>query len=192
MVEKDGGSKRCLFIIGDHIKNRILSPLKSRLLCINLKIDVCFGYYLVIDCATFALEEHWASWTRLAVAGVLGIVPPGAFSTCCFTIWEKKVWKENRYQLQLLWAHFDSWRHLKKVRLKADQHSSQCPSVQRKYEAITIGLLVDSLTCLNKHTYENNRYSGAKHIPLSSQRPSHLIVLIGALFIVTRQTQYYV
>ena len=33
-------------------------------------------------------------------------------------------------------------------------------------------------------------YSGAKHIPLFSQRPLHLVVLIGALFVVTRQTQY--
>ena len=36
----------------------------------------------------------------------------------------------------------------------------------------------------------HNLYSGAKHIPLFSQWPFHLIVLIGALFNVTRQTQY--
>ena len=32
-------------------------------------------------------------WTLLAVAGVLGSVPDGQLSSCCFTISEKKVWK---------------------------------------------------------------------------------------------------
>ena len=42
----------------------------------------------------------------------------------------------------------------------------------------------------NKLLLLHNLYSGAKHIPLFSQRPFHQIVLIVALFIVTRQTQY--
>ena len=37
----------------------------------------------------------------------------------------------------------------------------------------------------------HNLYSVAKPSPLFSQRSFHLIVLIGALFIVTRQTQYF-
>ena len=35
----------------------------------------------------------------------------------------------------------------------------------------------------------HNFHSRAKHIPIFSQRPFHLIVFIGPLFIVTRQTQ---
>ena len=35
----------------------------------------------------------------------------------------------------------------------------------------------------------HNLYSGAKHIPLSSQRPFSLSLLIGRLFIPTREVQ---
>ena len=42
---------------------------------------------------------------------------------------------------------------------------------------------------INKLLLPHNLYSGAKHIPLSSQRPFHFHCSIGALFIVTRQTQ---
>ena len=39
--------------------------------------------------------------------------------------------------------------------------------------------------------FSNILYSGAKHIPLFSKRPLHSHCSIGALFIVTRLTQYF-
>ena len=45
---------------------------------------------------------------------------------------------------------------------------------------------------MNKLLLPHYLYSNAKHIPLFSQRPFHFHCSIGALFILTRQTQYYV
>ena len=45
-----------------------------------------------------------------------------------------------KYAKTVLWAHFDSWCHLKMAHLKAKSPSSWCASALGKYEAVSIDL----------------------------------------------------
>ena len=54
--------------------------------------------------------------------------------------------------LWLLWAHCDSWRHVRRCAILADTHSSWCTTVQLKYRQLVTTCWIAKLSeYINKH-----------------------------------------
>ena len=125
----------------DSIKYSIFNgtiAYKTRFLrkCVGLKLCSCpsLTYF-------FPTWEYMTRFLRMRedVSRMLFVTGPSFSSPICKKIYQTKIkCGDLNSGIMLLWAHFDSWNHLKKAYYLSDMHSSWCATMQWKYRQLRL------------------------------------------------------